>query len=306
MTVIIIEDPPKDLRPEKAIRADVAWKLFLPDHMGDIPAIGKGKIEPMRHWLWWELSKRQGFMREEEAPPAYVLAPPLTPEGKEFLIRTSSLWTNKVHLIEAKGKHVDIASTGENLWIPPVVNVKDKPQAHSAFSRLTNHGEGEELDTHFSPVLGAGKSYVRAYNIGENGTYARFHSHTAREELYLVLRGKGTIRIGGHNVPIKEGDLISKPTGPDISTQFLADRGESMRILDIEIWPEDERTSKDAVLYPDHEELDLFGQGWNYTVPTVSIIDALDAMSHYDTGYRRKADGSWEPKDIPGHKKREK
>ena len=58
MAVVIIEDPPKDMRPEKAIRADVAWKLFLPDHMGDIPAIGKGKIEPIRHWLWWELSRK--------------------------------------------------------------------------------------------------------------------------------------------------------------------------------------------------------------------------------------------------------
>lgn len=305
MAVVIIEDPPKDLRPEGAIRADVAWKLFLPDFMGDIPGIGKGKIEPIRHWLWWELSKRQGFMREDEAPAAYILAPPLTPEGKEFLIRTSSLWTNNVHLIGANGKTVDLNSTGENLWVPPVVNVNERPKARTALSRLTDGVEGD-MDTHFSPILGAGKSYVRAYNIEKDGTYARFHSHTAREELYLVLKGKGTIRIGGHNVAIREGDLVGKPTGPDISTQFLADRGEPMRVLDIEIWPEDERTSKDAVLYPDHGELDLFGQGWNYTVPSVSIIDALDAMSHYDTGYRRKADGSWEPKDIPGHRKREK
>ncbi|MCL5889471.1 MAG: cupin domain-containing protein [Candidatus Thermoplasmatota archaeon] len=306
MTIIIIEGPPKEMIPEKSIRADVAWQLFLPEHIGDIPAIGNERTEPIRHWLWWELSKRQGFMKEEKLSPAYIIAPPLTREGKEFLIRTSSLWANKVHLVEANGKNVGINSTGENLWIPPVVNVKEKPLAHSALSRLTEHGEGEEMDTHFSPILGAGKSYVRAYTIEKNGTYARFHSHTAREELYLVLNGKGTIRIGDHNVLIKEGDLVAKPTGPDISTQFLANMGETMRILDIEIWPEDEKTSKDAVLYPDHEELDLFGQGWHYTVPSVAIMDFLDSMSHYGTGYRRKADGSWEPKDIPGHKKREK
>ncbi len=305
MPVIIIEDPPKNMRPNGAIRADVAWKLFLPDFMGDIPPIGKGKMEPIRHWLWGELSKKHGFMRDEESTTSHILTPPLTPEGREFLIRTCSLWTNSVYVIEAKGNQVDISVTGENLWTPPVVNVNGRPPVHSAFSKLTGGEEGDR-DTHFSPLLGAGKSYVRAYNIETNGTYARFHSHTAREELYLILKGKGTIRIGAHNVSVKEGDLIAKPTGPDISTQFLADKGESMRVLDIEIWPDDERTSKDAVLYPDHEELDLFGQGWNFTVPSVTIIDALDAMSHYDTGYRRKADGSWEPKDIPGHRKREK
>ena len=306
MSVIIIEDPPKDMRPEKAIRADVAWKLFLPDYMGDIPEIGKGKIEPMRHWLWGELSRYQGFMRQEESKVSYLLAPPLTSEGREFLIRTCSLWTNDVHLIEARGHNADLKSIGGNLWIPPVVNVKSNPNPNTALAKLSESGLGEELDTHFSPILGAGKSYVRAYTIEKDGTYARFHSHTAREELYLVLKGKGTVRIGGHSVSIKEGDFIAKPTGPDISTQFLADKGETLRVLDIEIWPDDERRSKDAVLYPDHEELDLFGQGWNFTVPSVSITDALDAMTHYDTGYRRKADGTWEPKDIPGHKRREK
>ncbi len=305
MPVIIIEDPPKSLRPKDAIRADVAWKLFLPDFMGDIPGIGMGKIEPIRHWLWGELSRKHGFMRNEDSTISYILTPPLTPEGREFLIRTCSLWSNSVHLIEANGKDADIHSIGKNLWTPPLVNVNSRPSERSAVSRLSD-GEEENLDTHFSPLLGAGKSYVRAYNIEKGGTYARFHSHTAREELYLILRGKGTIRIGAHNVPVKEGDLIAKPTGPDISTQFLADKGESMRVLDIEIWPEDERISKDAVLYPDHEELDLFGQGWNFTVPSSTIMDSLDAITHYDTGYRRKADGSWEPKDIPGHKKREK
>ena len=305
MSVVIIEEPPKEMRPEGAIRADVAWKLFLPDFMGDIPGPGKGKIEPIRHWLWGELSRKQGFMRKDGVPPAYLLAPPLTPEGKEFLIRTCSLWTNKVHIIHAKGKNADLGATGENMWIPPVVNVNAKPQKDSALSRLTSEDE-DGIDTHFSPILGAGKSYARAYTIQQDSTYSRFHSHSAREELYLVLKGKGTIRIGEHRVSINEGDLIAKPIGPDISTQFLADRGESMRVLDLEIWPEDERISKDAVLYPDHEELDLFGQGWFFTVPSATISDALDAMSHYDTGYRRKADGSWEPKDIPGHKKREK
>lgn len=303
MTVVILEDPPKHMRPDKAIRADVAWKLFLPENMGDIPSLGKGKIEPIRHWLWWELSKRLGFLREEGKITVHVLTPALTPEAKDFLIRICSLWTNSVHIISCEGKDADLNSIGDNLWTPPVVNVKSEEPQDPALKKLTEVEENG-TDTHYSPLLGAGKSYVRAYTIEKGSTYARFHSHTAREELYLILKGKGTVRIEKHNVPVKEGDLVAKPLGPDISTQFLADRGESMRVLDIEIWPEDEKVSKDAVAYPDHGELDLFGQGWDFTVPLESIISFRDAMEHYGTGYWRKADGSWEPKEIPGHKTR--
>ena len=46
---------------------------------------------------------------------------------------------------------------------------------------------------------------------------------------------------------ISQGDLISKPLGPDVPTQLLADRGVPLRILDTEIWPDSTRTAKDVV-----------------------------------------------------------
>lgn len=305
MSVRIIVDPPKSVRPEGAIRADVAWKLYLPENMGGIPGFGEGRTEPMGNWLWWELSRKLGFLHRSQDEPVYVLTPPLTPEGREFIVRICSMWSDEVYVLNADGREIDIEKAGDNSWIPPVVNVSGKPGNGTALGKLTEEN-GDELDTFYSPLLGYAKSFVRAYTIPPGETYARFHSHTAREELYLVLQGKGTVRLAGHSVPVSEGDLVAKPTGPDLSSQLLADRGESMRILDIEIWPSRDKIAKDVVHYPDHAELDLFGEGWNFMMPDEALYDFRDAMENYSTGYRRKLDGSWEPRDVPGFRKREK
>lgn len=305
MAVKILVDPPKNVRPPDSIRADVAWKLYLPDNMGDLPDSPRMRIETFRHWLWFELSARLGYLRKDLPETVYILTPPLTAAGKEFVVRTASFWTDEVFAVTPGNGEYDITRDGDNLWIPPVVNVGREYERDSAIGKFSSSSE-EGIHTPLSHVLGATRSHIRTYTINPGHTFARYHSHTAREEFYLVLEGRGSVRIGGHKVEVSQGDLISKPTGPDLSSQFLADLGEAMKIMDVEIWPEDERKSKDAVHYPDHGELDLFGEGWFMTVPGKSIISAEDAMKNYDTGYTRKADGSWEARDIPGFKKREK
>lgn len=299
----ILIDPPKNVRPENSIRADVAWKLYLPDYMGDIPPFVKAKVTAFRHWLWWELSTRLGYLRPDKPDAVYILTPTLTEASREFIIRTASFWADEVYAVAPGDGAYDIENAGENLWTPPVVNLNRSYGSSSAVGVM--HEEMESGDHNFySHVLGATRSFIRTYVIKNGSTYSRFHSHTAREEFYLVLKGKGSARIGGHKVEIGEGDLISKPLGPDLSSQFLADLGEDLRIMDVEIWPDDERKSKDLVSYPDHGELDLFGEGWNFMIPSDAINPFQDAMDNYGTGYRRKLDGTWEPKEVPGLEKR--
>lgn len=305
MTIKILIDPPKNVRPDGAIRADVAWKLFLPDFMGDLPKTGMHRIRKLRHWLWGELGEKLGYMKVNAADSVYILTPELSAAGKEFLIRTCSLWDDEVVTVQGKNGEYDIGKSSENLWTAPVVNVNKPPEDGSALSYL-HESLVEGSHTFFSPILGATKSFVRAYTIAEGNTYSRFHSHTVREELYLILNGNGTLRVSGHRTAVTEGDLISKPLGPDISTQFLADRGEALRVLDIEIWPDDEKRTKEVVGYPDHGELLFSGTGWDIIAPSDSLMDLEDSMKNYDAGYRRNRDGSWTPADVPGVKKREK
>lgn len=305
MTIKILIDPPKNVRPEGAIRADVAWKLFLPDTMGDIPKMGVHEIRKLRHWLWGELGDRLGHMKTDPVNPVYILTPELSEVGKEFLVRTCSFWDDEIVSVQSKDGEYNIDATSENLWIAPVVNVNKPPEDGSALSYLH---ESQESGSHtfFSMILGATKSFARAYTIKQGNTYSRFHSHTIREELYLILKGVGTLRVSGHSTKVSEGDLVSKPLGPDVSTQFLADCGEDLRVLDIEIWPDDELKTKDLVEYPDHKEILFLGEGWKIMTPTESLMDYGDAVKNYDSGYHRNRDGSWTPADVPGVRKREK
>lgn len=301
MSIVIVVNSNKDKIPANSIRADLAWSLFLPEYVGGLPEGSKGGVEPIRHWLWEELGKCLGFLHKHPPNPQYVIAPILTDAGKEFLVRTCSLWSTEVFLAE-NGSY-DPESPGENLWQPPIVNVKGENKTSMAQNRLSEDITGAS-HTYYSALLGAGKSNIRAYTIKPNHTYSRFHSHSALDEIYLVISGSGSIRIADQHVTVSEGDLISKPAGPDIPTQFLADKGENMRILDLEIWPDDERRSKDLINYADHAELDLSGTGWDFTIPSDSVMGSGDAMGNYETGYRRKVDGSWEAADVPGYPSR--
>lgn len=305
MSIKILINPPKSIRPEGAIRADVGWKLFMPGEMGEMPKDWTKSNESFKRWLWNALSMKLGFLKPGREDDVYILTPGLSQEAVDLMVRTCSFWSNEVYAIESKDGVMDIEDRGDNLWTPPIVNILDAPGSSPAIRRLTSE-EGGFIHSFLSPVLGSGRSNARTYTIAPDNTFSRFHSHTAREELYFVLKGRGSVRIAGHKSEIKEGDLISKPTGPDIPTQLIADMGEELKILDIEIWPDPEKNSKDVIHYTDHRELDLSGEGWDLTIPSDNIMSSEDSLGNYNSGYERLADGSWKPKDLPGMKKREK
>ncbi len=305
MPVKILVEPPQDQIPGDSIRADLAWQLFLPDLVGDVPGEWSRPDETFKNWLWHELSNRIGYLTVGAEAEVVIVSPALKPSGKEFLLRTCSFWTDRVFILEKDEIRSNGGNVEENLWIPPVVRVLDVPGKSEALRKL-KEGDDDRYHLHLSPLLGAGKLNVRTYRIQSGGSWARHHSHSSREELYYVLKGRGTVRINKKNVIVTEGDLISKPIGPDLSTNFVADQGEPLTVLDIEVHMEREKNTKDLNLNPDHGEINLYGEGWGATIPIDSLIPIDDARGNYGAGYLRHADGTWEPKDIPGFEKRAK
>jgi len=123
------------------------------------------------------------------------------------------------------------------------------------------------------------------------------------DEYYLILTGKGTLRYNGSETEVKAGDLIGKPAGPEIATQLIADRGERLRILDMEIWHDRPQVSKDIIVNPDFKELLLSGSGWAAIVPEESLMTPEDFFRHYNQGYKRTRDGGWVTSRNRGHKR---
>ncbi len=279
---------------EGAIRVDLAWELFF-DSKSAMPEGHGGRLVPFTGWLWDELGKKAGTLNRN-APGELTLAiPPLSPEGIDFLVRLVSYWADEVHV--KKGGVVS-----GNLWKKPVVNVYDDKAVDGAERSLSRKGE-DSYSRFFMPLLGPGRAFFRVELIENGQSAARFHSHSEVDEYYLILEGSGTLRYNGKDLVVKRGDLIGKPTGPDATSQLIADRGEPLRILDMEVWHDRPYNSKDLVLNPDFNEVIMRGPGWGTIVPAEALITSDDFRKHYDEGYRRNKDGSWVPSKNRGHKK---
>ena len=60
------------------------------------------------------------------------------------------------------------------------------------------------------------------------------------------MSGNGTLRMNGEEIPVKTGDVISKPAGKDIAHQFINNSLEILQILDVGT-----REKDDVATYPD-------------------------------------------------------
>jgi len=137
----------------------------------------------------------------------------------------------------------------------------------------------------------------------ENGeSSARLHSHSDVDEYYLILEGSGTLRFNDKDVTVKRGDLIGKPTGPDDASQLTADKGEALRILDMEVWHDRPDNTKDLIHNPDFNEIFMRGPGW-VLLSQQTPSQPSDFGKYYDEGYKRTKDGGWVPSKARGHKK---
>ena len=279
---------------EGALRVDLAWQLFF-ESKGDVPQGHGARLIPFTNWFWDEVGKRAGNLNKNARAELVLAIPALAPGAMDFVLRLSSFWADEVYLRKE-------GVLSENLWKKPVVNVFDDAGLDNSEGKLVIEG-GDTSQRFFMPLLGPGRCvfWVEVRCFGESA--ARFHSHSGVDEYYLILDGSGTLRYNGKELTVKRGDLIGKPTGPDATSQLIADRGEALRILDMEVWHDRPYYSKDLMLHTDFDELVMRGPGWGAIFPRESMISSDDFRSHYGEGYRRGKDGGWVPSKHRGHKK---
>jgi len=264
---------------EKAIRVDLAWTLFF--EKPTIPEGHGGRLIPFTNWLWDELGKKAGNLNRNSSSELTLTIPSLSEQGMDFLLRLASFWSNEIYL-----KKDGVLS--ENLWRKPVINVFDDTRLDGSERSLTRKREG--YYTRFLMPL-----------LGESS--ARLHSHSEVDEYYLILEGSGTLRFNDKEIAVHRGDLIGKPTGPDDASQLIADQGEALRILDMEVWHDRPDNSKDLIHNPDFNEIFMRGRGWGALVPADALLNPSDFGQYYSESYKRTKDGGWVPSKARGHKK---
>lgn len=87
--------------------------------------------------------------------------------------------------------------------------------------------------------------------VGVGGISFPRHYHCATEEAIYVLSGTGIARIGEQRVPIRAGDWIAFPVGPDHAHQMINDGAEPLVYLCVSASAQ----KVDVVGYPDSKKV---------------------------------------------------
>jgi uncharacterized cupin superfamily protein len=118
------------------------------------------------------------------------------------------------------------------------------------------HAHGE----HFEARLGAIARHVGARKLGYRivivppGKKAwPYHSHYANEEMFFILEGSGTLRYADREYPVRAGDVIAAPPGPEHPHQLLNTANQPLKYLAVSTMEE-----PDVMDYPDSGKFGVF------------------------------------------------
>jgi len=97
-----------------------------------------------------------------------------------------------------------------------------------------------------------------------------YHLHHAQEEMFIVIEGSGTLRVAGRMLPLKSGDVVFIPAGPEYPHQIINSSDAPLKYLSIST-----RESPEICEYPDSDKyLAMSGKGGVQTFGAVHRNDA--------------------------------
>lgn len=73
-----------------------------------------------------------------------------------------------------------------------------------------------------------------------------YHLHHAQEELFIVIEGSGTLRVAGEMLPLKAGDVVFIPAGPEYPHQIINSSDAPLKFLSVST-----RETPEICEYPD-------------------------------------------------------
>lgn len=103
----------------------------------------------------------------------------------------------------------------------PIINV-DEVVAR----RHARGDEFEALDGAIGPTIGAKQLGCSLIVVPPGKRAYPFHCHHVNEEMFFVIRGRGIVRIGAHEHPIRGGDVIGAPAGGRETAHQIVNTGD--------------------------------------------------------------------------------
>jgi uncharacterized cupin superfamily protein len=107
----------------------------------------------------------------------------------------------------------------------------------------------DSLCARLAAGTGARKLGISIDTVAPGMRACPYHFHYAREEAFVVLEGEGTLRVAGQMLPLRAGDTVFIPPGPDYPHQIVNTSAAPLKYLSISTCDQPE-----VVVYPDSDK----------------------------------------------------
>jgi len=111
-------------------------------------------------------------------------------------------------------------------------------------------GDGTRFAATIAPVgavIGSGGLGAMFVTVAPGKRAFPFHNHLGNDEMFVILEGTGTFRLGDQEYPVKAGDVCAAPRGgPDTAHQLINTGETDLKYLGIST-----NQDPDVVEYPD-------------------------------------------------------
>jgi uncharacterized cupin superfamily protein len=154
---------------------------------------------------------------------------------------------------------------------PNVVNIDELPP------RTMEKGRHKIVSRTLGPHAGNAQLGATLTEIPPGAISYLYHYHCANEESLYIVSGRGTARIGDTRVPVRTGDWIAYPVGPEHAHQMINDGDEPLVFLAISTAHKCE-----VVGYPDSEKVGSMA-GPSFTSPWIRKLSrAGESLDYWD------------------------
>lgn len=122
---------------------------------------------------------------------------------------------------------------------------------------LQPHGHGTDFEAKLGPIgrrIGSRRLGYRLTVVPPGKRAWPYHCHHNNEEMFFILAGTGTLRIGDQRIPLRPGDVVCAPEGgPETAHQIQNDGESELRYLAVSTME-----GPDVFEYPDSGKFGVF------------------------------------------------
>ncbi len=131
----------------------------------------------------------------------------------------------------------------------PIINIDQVPVEYAS------HGERFEVyDGALAAAVGANQLGYSLAIVPPGKRAYPFHCHHVNEEMFFIIKGKGVVRIGDQEYPVREGDIIAAPAGGrETAHQIVNTSDEELRYLMVSTM-----IPAEVVEYPDSSKVAVY------------------------------------------------